>query len=307
MVAALKNILPILALLLAMALWGSSFVAMKYSFRELHPIVVLFGRMAVATLCFLPFIGSYRRMPLTRSHVPILVLMCLCEPCLYFVFEAAALMYTSASQASMISTMLPLLVALGAGLFLGERLSAKLLAGFALAAAGALWLGYAAGSTEEAPNPLLGNLLEFIAMLCAAGYTISMKYLTRDLSSFHLTGLQAIAGLLFFAPMLALPQVRQMPPPSMMSLLVILYLGIVVSFGAYALYNYGVSRIPVSRASAFINLIPVFSIVLAFVLLDERLNLQQGFACAAVLAGVLLTQCSGATRTRPITTSKRQP
>ena len=290
MVAALKNILPILALLMAMALWGSSFVAMKYSFRELHPIVVLFGRMAVATLCFLPFLGSYRRMPLTRAHVPIVVLMCLCEPCLYFVFEAAALMYTSASQASMISTMLPLLVALSAGLFLGERVTPRLMAGFALAAAGALWLGYAASGTEEAPKPLLGNMLELLAMVCAAGYTISMKYLTRDLSSFHLTGLQAFSGLLFFAPMLALPQVRQMPPPTVQSLLVVLYLGVVVSFGAYALYNYGVSRIPVSRASAFINLIPVFSILLGFVLLDERLNLQQWFACAAVLAGVLLTQ-----------------
>lgn len=307
MVAALKNILPIVALLLAMALWGSSFVAMKYSFRELHPIAVLFGRMAVATMCFLPFIGSYRRMPLNRSHVPILVMMCLCEPCLYFVFEAAALMYTSASQASMISTMLPLLVALSAGFFLREQVTSGLLAGFALAAAGALWLGYAAGSTEEAPNPLLGNLLEFIAMMCAAGYTISMKYLTRDLSSFHLTGLQAFAGLLFFAPMLALPQVRQMPPPSMMSLLVVVYLGVVVSFGAYALYNYGVSRIPVSRASAFINLIPVFSILMAFVLLDERLNLQQIFACVAVLAGVLLTQYYGSSRTRSIATTKLRP
>lgn len=290
MVAALKNILPILALLLAMALWGSSFVAMKYSFRELHPIAVLFGRMAVAVLCFLPFLGSYRRMPLTRAHVPVLVLMCLCEPCLYFVFEAAALMYTSASQASMISTMLPLLVALSAGLFLRERVTPRLLAGFALAAAGALWLGYAASGTGEAPHPLLGNLLEFLAMVCAAGYTISMKYLTRDLSSFHLTGLQAFAGFIFFAPMLALPQVRQMPPPSLESVLVVFYLGVVVSFGAYALYNYGVSRIPVSRASAFINLIPVFSILMGFLFLGERLNLQQWFACAAVLTGVLLTQ-----------------
>ncbi len=290
MVFALKKILPILALLMAMALWGSSFVAMKYSFRELHPIAVLFGRMAVATLCFLPFIGSYRHMPLTRAHVPVVVLMCLCEPCLYFVFEAAALMYTSASQASMISTMLPLLVALSAGLFLRERVTPRLLTGFGLAAAGALWLGYAASGSEAAPRPLLGNFLEFMAMVCAAGYTIAMKYLTRDLSSFHLTGLQAFSGLLFFAPMLALPQVRQMPPPSLQAVLVVVYLGVVVSFGAYALYNYGVSRIPVSRASAFINLIPVFSILLGFLLLDERLNLEQIFACAAVLAGVLMTQ-----------------
>ena len=279
-----------MALLIAMVLWGSSFVAMKYSFRELHPITVLFGRMAAATLCFLPFAASFWRMPITRAHIPFLVLMCLCEPSLYFVFLAAALLYTSASQASMISTMLPLLVALGAGFFLREQITPKLLVGFGLAALGALWLGWAANSTEEAPNPLLGNFLEFIAMVCAAGYTISLKYLTRELSSFHLTGLQAFAGLLFFGPMLALPQVRQTPLPNLEGLLVILYLGIVVSFGAYALYNYGVSRIPVSRASAFINLIPVFSILLGFMFLGERLNAQQAVACALVFAGVLLTQ-----------------
>lgn len=285
-----RNILPIAALLLAMALWGSSYVAMKYSFRELHPVTVIFGRMVVATLCFLPFAGSFRRMPLGRRHVPILVLMCLSEPCLYFVFEGAALMYTSASQASMISTMLPLLVALGAAFFLREKLTPRLLAGFALAAVGALWLGYAASSTSEAPNPLLGNFLEFLAMVCAAGYTISMKHLTRDLSPFHLTGIQSLAGMLFFAPLLALPQVRQMAAPSVEGVLAVVYLGTVVSFGSYSLYNYGVSRIPVSRASAFINLIPVFSILLGFVILGERLNLQQLCACAAVLAGVLLTQ-----------------
>ncbi len=290
MVKGARHILPFLALLLAVALWGSSYVAMKYSFRELHPIAVVFGRMVVASLCFLPFAGSFRRLSVSRKHVPILVLMCLCEPCLYFVFEGAALMYTSASQASMISTMLPLLVTLGAGFFLREKITLRLLAGFALAAAGGLWLGYAAQSTSEAPNPLLGNFLEFLAIMCASGYILSVKYLSRDLSPFHLTGIQAVAGVLFFAPLLALPQVRQMPPPSMEGVIVVVYLGIAVSFGAYSLYNYGVSRVSVSRASAFINLVPVFSILLGFVFLGERLNLQQICACAAVLAGVLLTQ-----------------
>ena len=60
--------------------------------------------------------------------------------------------------------------------------------------------------------------------------------------------------------------------------------------GAYSLYNYGVSRIPASRASAFLNLIPVFAIALGVLLLDERLNLQQGLACLAVIGGVLLTR-----------------
>ena len=69
-----------------------------------------------------------------------------------------------------------------------------------------------------------------------------------------------------------------------------LYLGTVVSVGAYGLYNFGVSRIPASQASAFVNLIPVFTIVLGFWALDERLNFWQWMACALVFAGVLVSQ-----------------
>ena len=166
--------LPFMALLLAMVLWGSSFVAMKYSFQEMHPLSVVLGRMVIASLCFLPFIRSFARMGLRRHHLVPLLAMCLCEPCLYFLFESAALIYTSASQAAMITTMLPLLVALTAGFFLGERISLRTVAGFVIAASGALWLGLGGKETLQAPHPLWGNCLEFMAMICATGYTILM-------------------------------------------------------------------------------------------------------------------------------------
>ncbi len=281
--------LPFMALVLAMVLWGSSFVAMKYSFQEMHPLSVILGRMVIASLCFLPFFRSFARMGVRRHHVLPLLAMCLCEPCFYFLFESAALVCTSASQAAMITTMLPLLVAMSAGFFLGERISTRTLCGFFIAAAGALWLSLGGKGTGQAPYPALGNFLEFLAMICATGYTILMKQLSKELHPFFLTGTQAFVGAVFFAPVLLLPKV-QATAVSASGVFVVLYLGTVVSVGAYGLYNFGISRIPASQAAAFVNLIPVFAFLLGFLILGERLTFWQGIASCLVFVGVLVSQ-----------------
>jgi drug/metabolite transporter (DMT)-like permease len=284
-----QRMLPIFALLLAMALWGSSFVALKYSFQEMHPLMVILGRMVVASLCFVPFFKSLARAGLRRHHAVPVLLMCLCEPCFYFLFETAALTRTSASQAAMITTMLPLMVALSAGLMLGERITVRTIAGFVVAALGAIGLSLGGQESQQSPQPVLGNLLEFMAMVCATGYTILMKRLSKELHPFFLTGIQAFTGALFFAPALLLPSVQD-SSLTWGGMGAILYLGVVVSMGAYGLYNYGVSRIPASQASAFVNLIPVFSILLSFFILGERLTFWQWMACVLVFGGVLLSQ-----------------
>ena len=283
MVPGYEKTLPVMALLLAMVLWGSSFVALKYSFQEMHPLAVIFGRMVVASLCFLPFLRSFTRMGVRRHHIFPLAAMCLCEPCLYFLFESAALVHTTASQAAMITTMLPLMVALAAGLVLGERVSVRTVSGFVVAVAGAVWLSVAAGASGQAQNPVL-------AMVCATAYTILMKQLSKTFHPFLLTGLQAFAGALFFAPALLLAKVRVVADLPVGGLLAVLYLGTVVSVGAYGLYNFGISRIPASQAAAFVNLIPVFSILLGFLILGERMTPWQLCACALVFFGVLLSQ-----------------
>ena len=285
---------PVLAyagLVLAMLLWASSFVALKIAFRRYDPMVVIFGRMVVASLCFAPFIPGFRTTVLSlRRDLRPLLFMALCEPCLYFLFEARALELTTASQAGMITAMLPLMVAVGARIVLGEELSVRTVIGFVIAITGACWLSAAGEPTADSPNPLLGNFLEFLAMVCATGYIICLKRLTAHYSPFFLTAVQAVVGTVFFFPFLFFPTtvlpVQVHPLPA----LAIVYLGAVVTLGAYALYNYGVSRIPVSRASVFINLIPVFTVLLGAVILGERFSFYQYVASGFVFAGIYLSQ-----------------
>ncbi|PLY03521.1 MAG: EamA family transporter [Desulfuromonas sp.] len=288
-----RQLLPTVSLVCAMLLWASSFVALKLAFRGYHPMQVIFARMFIASLCFLVFIPAFRRINWRRADIKYLLIMAVSEPCLYFLFEAKALQLTSASQAGMITAMLPLLVALLAWLWLKERISQRTLLGFGLAICGAGWLSLAGESSANAPNPLLGNFCEFLAMVCAACYTVSLKHLTSNYPPLFLTAFQAFVGSLFFFPFLLLPDVGIPTSWETLPALATIYLGTFITFGAYGCYNFSVSRIPASRAAGYVNLIPVFGVILGMLILGDRLTPEQWLACALVFFGVWLSSSAG--------------
>ena len=282
--------LPYISLLSASLLWSSSFIALKIAFEVYDPMFVIFARMVLASICFLAFIPWFRPVEYRPGDLRYLGFMALCEPCLYFLFEAKALENTTASQAGMITAMLPLMVAVAARVFLHEHITRKTITGFAMAIAGAFWLSLSGHATESAPNPILGNFLEFMAMVCAAGYITTLKHLTSRYSPFFLTAVQAFVGSVFYFPVLFLPQVQMPTALVPVPAAAVVYLGTAITLGAYGLYNFGVSRIPASQASAFINLIPVFTVILGWLILNETFTPTQYVAAGLVMAGVLYSQ-----------------
>ncbi|MEO4027263.1 DMT family transporter [Chromobacterium vaccinii] len=283
--------MPYLALTLAMFLWSSAFIVLKYVFQFYHPLAVLFARMAIATLCLLPLaMGGRIAWHYRKGDWPWLLAMGLCEPCLYFLFEANALMHTSASQAGVITATLPMMMAVGAALFLHERQPRQVWLGIALSFAGVIWLSMDSQAGPGAPDPLLGNALEFCAMICASGYVLIAKRLSVRYSPLALTGVQTLAGCAWFGLAMLTPWGVWPDKLLLVPSLWVLYLGAAITLGAYGLYTWAVSRIPVARAGAFNNLIPVFTVAMAWLLLDEKLQAWQGAAGALVFAGVWLSQ-----------------
>jgi drug/metabolite transporter (DMT)-like permease len=287
----ISRYLPAWGLLLAMILWASSFVALKIAFRAYHPMVVIFGRMTVASICFLCLLRWIRNCTAYQAgDLKYILFMALCEPCLYFLFEAKALENTTASQAGMITAMLPILVAMAAAWCLKERIGPYTWIGSLIAVAGVCWLTLESVPTSNAPHPALGNFFEFLAMVCATGYTVMLKHLTRRYSPFFLTAMQAFVGGVFYFPLLFLPTTQLPTSFEPVSAMAIVYLGAVITLGAYGLYNFGLKHIPASHASAFVNLIPVFSVVFGWMVLDEKLSWMQCLAAAVVMAGVYISQ-----------------
>ena len=70
----------------------------------------------------------------------------------------------------------------------------------------------------------------------------------------------------------------------------VIYLGVVVTLGGYGLFNYALSRVEASKAAMFINLIPVFTLLLAFLILGEKLSFIEMVASGVILSGVFITQ-----------------
>lgn len=286
------NLLSLFTITFAMLIWGSSFIALKSAMVDLGGFTVIFIRMFVASLCFLYFIKGFLKYDFTRSDIKYILLLALFEPCLYFIFEAKALLYTSASQAGMITSLMPLITAMAAGYFLKEIISKQLIFGSLIAMIGAVWLSVQATTTASAPNPMLGNFLELCAMACGAGYTIVTRYLVGKYSALFITAIQAFIGAIFFFPFFLYELAFDEMVFSFEALSWTVYLGVVVTLGGYGLYNFSLTKIEASKAAMFINLIPVFTLILAFLILGEKLSAQELIASATILGGVVISQIS---------------
>jgi len=275
-----------------MFIWASSFIALKASMADLGEYTVIFIRMFTASLCFIFFIKKFLKYDFTKKDIQLILLLGFFEPCLYFVFEAKALLYTSASQAGMITSLMPLLTAMAAGYFLKEIISRQLIFGSVVAMIGVVWLSVQATTSVSAPNPILGNFLELCAMICAAGYTLVARYLSDKFSALFITAVQAFIGVIFFFPFFIYELNTKTMNFSVEAVSWAIYLGVVVTLFGYGLFNFALTKIEASKAAMFVNLIPIFTLLLAFIILGEKLTKTELIASATILFGVIISQIS---------------
>jgi drug/metabolite transporter (DMT)-like permease len=293
-----KTIVPVAAILTAVFLWGCSFVAMRICVKVLNPWSVIWCRMIIAFMLLAPFAGRLKLSAYRPGDWKLLVPMVLFQPCLYFLLESYALRFTTSSQAGVISAAVPLLVAIGAWMVLSEPVGHRTITGLFIAISGVVCLSLMEGPGGSAENSLLGNFLEFGAMACAAANILIVKKMSEHYNPWLLTSLQVLSGVVFF-----LPGAFFLPGPlsevwDTRMVVSLLFLGAFVTLGAFGLYNWGMSKISATRASAFINLVPVTAVVMGWTLLGENLNPGQCLAAVAVVAGVLLSQTGTNLRSR---------
>jgi drug/metabolite transporter (DMT)-like permease len=275
----------VLALLLTVAIWGSTFVATKVALHDMGPLALSVLRFAVAFAILAPLARrpGYR---LRMSFTPTFLSFGLTGVALFYGLQNLALKYTSAVNAVLVLAILPALTALLAVWQLKERLTALQVAGIVMALAGMAIVGRASGGSEEAPNPLLGNLLIVGCVISWAVYTIQGKRLSAQYSPLVTTSASIGAGLLMLLP-LGIGEVWLSGPPHMSGegLLAILYLGLVASALPMFLWNYALNYVPASVASLYLNLVPVVGVILALIT-GESIGLWQVVGGLFTLVGV---------------------
>ncbi len=277
------------ALLCAVLFWGSSFVAVKVVLETIPPSAYMFIRFSAASLIFIVILIKKNDWKISaRNHLK-LAAVAVFEPGLYFIFETRGLQTTSASSASIIIAAVPAVVAFSAAIFLKEKPGIKGWAGILISIIGVSLITLYDRGGDSINSTLTGNIFIFLAVLSAAAYMITVRKISPELSTLQITSWQFIYGTLFFLPMF----IRDFSGISWSSITnysisALVFLILFATLAAFMSYNYALTKIPASKASLFINGIPVVTVIVSAIVLKESITLLQTAGGLIIIAGVSL-------------------
>ena len=192
-----------------------------------------------------------------------------------------------AGTAAMLVNIGPILIALVAGLLLGEGFPRTLVAGMAVSFAGAVIIGLASRSTGVEAGS--GVLLCLLAAALYAGGVLAQKPVLRRHSALDVTFLACLVGTVACLPYLP-TLVDQAAAAGVGALAWVVYLGVFPTAVAFTTWAYALSRTTAGRMGALTYLVPPLAVLMGWIALSEAppsLALAGGALC---LAGVAITR-----------------
>lgn len=258
--------LPLVAVAVTLVLWASAFVAIRHLGPDFSPVTLTLGRTLVASVCLgIACLATGFVRPTGRQWLSIVTI-----GALWFGVYNVALnegeRHVDAGTAAMLIQLSPILIAVLAALFLGERFTPWLGAGLAVAFGGVALIATAGPS--EGGRDLLGVAL---CLLSALVYSISLilqKPLVARLPAVQITWLAcSVAAVLTlpFAPRL-LGEIREAPASSTLWLV---YLGLFPTAIAFTTYAFALRHMSASSLGVTTYLVPPITIVMGLVFLGE--------------------------------------
>lgn len=283
-----SRVIAILETLLVSAIWASSFVLIKLALKDFSPLTLAGVRYFGAFLLLLPWIALKREENLPKSrtvwrHLAFLGLSA------YTIGNAAlfwGLKYLPATTSSFAMNFVPVFILFGGAIWLGEIPTRWQVLGLILSLAGSLlffWQGLA-------PGEPLGLLVTFIGLASFAAFGVLGRSAARNAhaSTLSLTAIPlAIGGgaLLVIAPL-----IEGLPHPGMSSIGVVVWLAAINTAFAYLLYYHALRTLTALEMNMMMNLTPLGTALLAWIMLGDRLTLAQVIGMLVVIAGVALVQ-----------------
>jgi drug/metabolite transporter (DMT)-like permease len=272
-------------LLALAAIWGASFLFIAIAVDDFGAVGVAEARIVLGGAGLLIYALAVGRRPQIRERWRGYLLLGTINAGLPFALIAAAELTIPASLAAIVNATAPLFSAIGAAIWLGQRLNARSSAGLALGVAGvALVVGLAPitldGSTLLAVSASLGAA----ALYAVGGHMAKLRFAgvpPLTLSIGQLTG----------AAVVLLPALAVLPPPHSPGagpIGAMLALGLVATGFAYLLYFRLIEGIGATGALTVTQLVPVFGVLWAALFRGEEITAGMVVGAALVLGAVLL-------------------
>ena len=240
-----------------MLFWGLSFVSSKTILNSgVPPMTMVCIRFVIATIILNLFLRRFDPAArLRKKDILPLAVSGLFGVTVYFFFESRGIKLTSASHASLIIAVIPVVTVLAETILFRTRITVLTGLGIALSVVGVVFVVEPPGPARVAAS-LAGDLFMFGACLSWVVYIILSKNLHKRLSEIAITAYQSLFGTAFLIP-LALLEMRQWVPITLAAGLNLAYLAVFCSALSNFLYVYALSALGPIAVSPYVNLIPV--------------------------------------------------
>lgn len=305
-----RNLLIVGLLLIVMALWGGSFIAIKIALRYLTPLELVIARFVPSAILLLPMglwaahhRGSakprYWNMPRKERLLAILASF-LAAPAYHTCLNIGETMIP-AGWASLVIALNPACILILAGIFLHEKVGLARMQGVVLALGGLLFIALThevAGSDGHhlsMAQKLLGLLITLGAVVSWGGFTVISKRLMVGREPLENLGWTMTLGALWTAPFWRLDLIQKIADAPFELTGALLFLSVGCTVFAFAIWFWVLSQWPAGRAGVFIYLNPLVALGVAHLLLAETLDIRTIMGAGLVLAGVLI-----AVRDKPV-------
>ena len=267
-------------------MWGLSFIFSKTALAEGMPTMTLaFCRYAITAAIMTPLCLKLEGGVRLRDWAPRAFATTMLGVTVYYFFEYTGLQHTTASAASLILALVPVMTLLSRVLIDRERISALRWGCVLLSLLGAYLVIRSEGS--DGGGTLLGNLLMVAACLCWTGYILVSPRLLAACSPMRVTTWQAVCAVVTLLPF-ALLEHRAWVPLSPRAWLCVFVLAAVCSALCYLLYGVAIRACDPLTVSLSININPVAACVGGALLLHETLSAAQLLGGALILCSMVV-------------------
>ncbi len=269
-------------------LWGYSFVSIKIAVSFVPPVTMALLRFMIASVIL--FILLKKLEPAATLEKRDLLRMGsagFLGVTLYFFLENTGIKLSTASNAALIASVIPILATSLDICFYRTKVSATQCLGMVLAIAGTYLAITANGQVRLDSVHFKGNVLIVCAMVSWVLYTLCNKSFGAKYSGLSVTAWQHMLGTALLIP-LAITEYQQWKLFPVSILLHIIFLAAFCSAGCYLLYIYALRKLDVAATTMYLNLVPIVGVICGHLLLGETVLPVQLLGGAVIIGGILL-------------------
>jgi drug/metabolite transporter (DMT)-like permease len=280
--------------------WGATWPIAKVAVGEIPPLELSAVRFALVGIV-LVVAARLWRIPLGTRRMRWVVLAAAAGIFGYNALVFVALTMAPASDGALIvPTLVPILTAVMAT-FIGERLTTAKIGGFVVSSVGVAMVivgGQPLGG-EISGQRLLADLMALGGAVCWSAYGVLGRIAMRDRSPIALVALTSLAGSAMLFPLGFLEQgYRDVPSWSLVGLAALAFLVVFATILGFVLFYWAVRRFGAALGAMVGYLVPIAAVLISFVFLAERPEPLQLAGGAIVLLGVRVATLGG--RAEPV-------